>query len=278
LFQPSQLGSDIAVLGFTSMTILAVAVNLRLVLEIHNGTLLELVAYILMFLALLVSMILFSFTYPLAGPVSCTGLPQLDWCSNYMLMSDLWSQPSYWLTVIISVLIVLTPRFTKKALNSAVEVSPAMQALLAARKHASDLEKENRALSLKRLRASRLHLPSGVKRAFTRQGSVVDDGSGPTSPRSSPRLSARVGSPVGNARTSAVGELSEGSRRPVRPFKKASSGLKESSFNFDVHEKSAKFIFAKSIKSNVRWSLEDYDEMDAQKPVSFSEVRFRESL
>ena len=109
-------------------------------------------------MALILTMLMVSYTYSVVGVFSCTSLPQLNWCSYYGIMPKLWPQGTYWLTVTLSVLVVLFPRFLKKALNSSVEVSPAQQAIAAAKKHAKELAVADRQRSLRRLRTSRLHL------------------------------------------------------------------------------------------------------------------------
>jgi len=281
---PNETGGDLPTLGFTGMSILALSVNLRLLLEAHNVTWIEAGAYMLMLMALILTMLMVSYTYSVVGVFSCTSLPQLNWCSYYGIMPKLWPQGTYWLTVTLSVLVVLFPRFLKKALNSSVEVSPAQQAIAAAKKHAKELAVADRQRSLRRLRTSRLHLGTARLSSMGRlmgRGSSDKDKGGYTTPRDDDDTTQGV------TLRDAKGVISKpGSRANLMKKQSTADGLKETSFNFDVHEKSAKFIFGQSQKATARWSLDDYvpvEKADALlvregSDVSYTEQRFHESI
>eukprot|EP00966_Prymnesium_polylepis_P127721 2953144-Prymnesium_polylepis.1 len=65
--------------------------------------------------ALLLSALAFSF----APCVS--SLPQLDWCGQQGVLPVLFSDFSFWGVLVMSTLLVLTPRFLKKAFAAFVE-------------------------------------------------------------------------------------------------------------------------------------------------------------
>jgi hypothetical protein len=97
-------------LGFGTMTIIAVTVNVRIALEIHSWTWIEFTVVACTYLILQLTSILFAYT--ISPPIAVMiGVPWDDYAG---VIQNNYNQPAFWLTILWGVLLALLPRaFTK---------------------------------------------------------------------------------------------------------------------------------------------------------------------
>jgi len=98
-------------LGFTTMTIIAVTVNVRIALEIHSWTWIETTVSICTYLVLQLTSILFA--YQLSPPIAY--MVGVEWNDYIGVIQNNYPEPAFWLTVVWGVLLALLPRLCLKS-------------------------------------------------------------------------------------------------------------------------------------------------------------------
>jgi len=150
--------ADRAALSFTSMCVVTLCVNLRLAVEVTSWTILELIAYVLTLLALILTCVMFSFWYPIPFP----GLPQSEWSEFYYSMPIMYGQLPFWAAVILAMVLTLLPKFVLDGLRLRPPNPLKAAIALAMRTSSAAHTLKQRVTEKGKLKTSKMALPSRV--------------------------------------------------------------------------------------------------------------------
>jgi len=150
--------ADRAALSLTSMVVVTICVNLRLAVEVTSWTILELIAYVLTLLALVLTCVMFSYWYPVPLP----GLPQSEWSEFYDVLPIMYGQFAFWAAVLLAMFLTLLPKFILDGLNPPNPL-----------RAAAALTSKRRLTEKGQLKTSRVALPSRVSAAIAKAAPVM---------------------------------------------------------------------------------------------------------
>jgi len=153
-------------LSFTAYNAMVIVVLSRLALEVHSWTVLEVACWTLSILALVVTNLMFSYWYPVPFPT----VPDSQWGEFNNILAIMYSQPAFWLCLVLIVFLALAPALIldwlhvdpTSPLRNALKAVASTRAAQALRRRTTEMQEVNEAwLSIPSAKQSAASRPNG---------------------------------------------------------------------------------------------------------------------